>query len=466
VTRKLPIWLVTLAMTGIACSGGGAAGRKDQAAPTVNITTSPSATSTLPGASASPSLSPGAVAKKGPGTGGGGGGGGPAVPTGFPIPNLFTAAENTIGFHKDRIVMCTHAALSLAAVFQVNADDLNAYWKYVNAELGGIYGRKVEMHYADDNYGNTAGDVPQAYNECKARKPFIMLGGIGFDQIPGVRTLAEQDHQLYMHHIAREDFSKKYSFSFFPSVETAGRRAAQWVLHQHKGKKVGVVYRASENWEPGHATFKDEMSKAGVGLTADLPVDKNDTIYTTQISTLKNRQVKVVFLWENALTAIEIIRQARSQGYNPQWVIFPFNLITDTLKDTTVEPIPLEGIAMWPAYRPGITTGSYSSYAAEIKLFEAKHQKYASGERDDITWMTWLGWHQMHSMLLACGKDCTRNRLVGLLQANLVKPVIGDCGFDFSRNGHVGGFDVNIFRVDKTGGKAGWSNVALCKRSF
>jgi len=26
VTRKLPIWLVTLAMTGIACSGGGAAG--------------------------------------------------------------------------------------------------------------------------------------------------------------------------------------------------------------------------------------------------------------------------------------------------------------------------------------------------------------------------------------------------------------------------------------------------------
>ena len=462
-TRKLPIWLVTLAMAGVACSGGGAAGRKDQAAPTVNITTPPTGTPTLPGASASPSLSPGAVPKKG---GGSSGGGGITVPTGFPIPNLFTAAENTIGIYPDRIVMCMHAALSLAAVFQVNADDLNAYWRYVNAELGGIYGRKVEMYYADDNYGNTAGDVPQAYNECKAKKPFIMLGGFGFDQAPPMRTLTEQDHQLYLHHIAREDFSKKYSFSFLPSVETTGRRAAQWVLHQHKGKKIGVIYRASENWEPGHATFKDEMSKAGVGLTADLPVDKNDSIYSTQISTLKKREVKVVFLWENVLAALEIIKQAKNQGYNPQWVIFPFNLLTDTLKNGAVSPIPVEGIAMWPAYRPGVTTGSYSSYAAEIQLFEAKHKQYASGKRDDITWMTWLGWHQMHSMLLACGKDCTRNRLVGLLQANLVKPVIGDCAFDFSKNGHVGGYDVNIFRADMYTGTAGWSNVAFCKHSF
>lgn len=464
--RKHPIWLVVLALVGVACSGGGATGRNDQAQPpTVDLTTSPSAGPTLPGATLSPTATASATAKT-KSKGGAGNSLGIPTPTGFPIPNLFTSAENTIGFHKDKIVMCTHAALSLAAVFQVNAADLNAYWQYVNNELGGIYGRRVEMHYADDNYGNTAGDVPQAYNECKARRPFIMLGGIGFDQIPGVRTLAEQDHQLYIHHIAREDFKKRYSFSFFPSVETAGRRAAQWILHEHRGKKLGVVYRASENWEPGHATFKDEIQKHGVALDADLPVDKNDTIYSTQISTLKRRDVKVVFLWENALTALEILRQAKAQSYYPHWVMFPFNLVTDTLKGSTLSPVPLEGVAMWPAYKPGVTSGSFSSYANEIRLFEAKHSQYASGKRDDITWMTWLGWKQMHHMLLACGKDCTRNRLVGLMQANLVKPVLGDCGFNFKQNGHVGGFDVNIFKVDEAGGRIGWSNVALCRRSF
>ena len=468
--RKHLIWVVALALGGIGCSGGGATGRKDQAQPpTVDITNSPTAGPTVPGATVSPTATASTgVPGKAKGKGGGGSNNlGIPTPTGFPIPNLFTSAENKIGIYPDRIVMCTHAALSLAAVFRVNAADLNAYWEYVNNELGGIYGRRVVMRYADDNYGNTPGDVSAAYQECKDQDPFIMLGGIGFDQIPGVRTLAERDHQLYIHHIAREDFSKKYSFSFFPSVETAGRRAAQWVLKQHRGKTLGIVYRASENWEPGHATFKDEMAKNGVSIAADLPVDKNDTIYSTQISTLKRRNVKVVFLWENALAALEILRQARSQSFFPQWVIFPFNLITNTLKSSTVDPIPLEGIAMWPAYRPGVTSGTFSSYANEIRLFESKHAKYADGPRDDITWMTWLGWKQMHYMLLACGKDCTRNRLVGLMQANLVKPVLGDCGFDFKRNGHIGGFDVNIFRAGYEGdGRAGWSNVAVCKRSF
>ncbi len=464
--RKHPIWLVALALVAVACSGGGATGRDDQAQPpTVNITDSPSPGASLPGATVSPTATASAIAKAKSKAKAGNNLGIP-TPTGFPIPNLFSSAENTIGIYPDRIVMCMHAALSLAAVFQVNAADLNAYWQYVNNELGGIHGRRVEMHYADDNYGNTPGDAPAAYNECKDRKPFIMLAGFGFDQIPVVRTLAEQDHQLYIHHIAREDFSKKYSFSFLPSVETTGRRAAQWIFHQHRGKKLGVIYRASENWEPGHRTFKDEMSKNGVGIDADLPVDKNDTIYSNQIRTLKNRQVKVVFLWENVLAAIEIIRQARAQNYNPQWVTFPFNLMTDILKDGTYSPIPIEGLAMWPAYKPGVTSGTYSSYSNEIRLFEAKHSQYASGKRDDITWMTWLGWKQMHHMLLACGKSCTRNRLVGLMQANLVKPVLGDCAFDFKRNGHVGGFAINVFRTDYAGGKIGWGNVALCKRSF
>ena len=119
-TRKLPIWLTALALAGVACSGGGATGRKDQsAAPTVNITNSPTA-----GGSLTPSVSPSATATgpaanlPGKGKGGSGGGsGGVPVPTGFPIPNLFTSAENTIGIYPDRIVMCTHAALSLAAVF-------------------------------------------------------------------------------------------------------------------------------------------------------------------------------------------------------------------------------------------------------------------------------------------------------------------------------------------------------------
>jgi len=463
--RKLSVLVFALALATVACSGGGATGRKNDIAGPGS--TSPTASGS---AAASPSLSASPSAKatsKLPKPVGDGSRPGSTYrpPTGFPIPNLFTTAENTIGITKNTITLCTHAALSLAAVFRVNAADLNAYWEYVNNELGGVYGRKVVMTYADDNYGNNPGDVRTAYEECKGRNPFILLGGIGFDQIPQMRTFAEQGHDLYIHHIAREDFSKKYSFSYLPSVETAGRIAGQWVVKRHAGQVIGVVYRDSENWEPGHRTFKAELAKRGVTPVADLAVQKNSTVYSTQISTLKKRNAKVVFLWENALSAIEIIRQAKNQGFTPTWLIFPFNLITDTLKSAMTSP-PVEGIAMWPAYRPGDTGGTYSPYADEIRFFERVHAKYASGKTDDVTWMTWLGWRQLHRLLLDCGPNCTRNRIVGLLQSGVHKPVFAGCNFDFTRNRHVGGFAVNIFEAYQSGSNAFWKNIEVCKTHF
>jgi len=455
------VMVVVLALGAVACSGGGATGRqRNDALPDGGT---PSAGSTIPGATptATPSGGIGSLVAGG----GGGTGGAPSPVTGYPIPHLFTAAEDRIGFTSSRIAICMHAPLNLAAVFNVDADDLNVYWRYVNAELGGIYGRKVDMTYADDKYGATPADVRTAYDTCHDRRPFILTGGFGIDQVPQVRTYAEQDHQLYFHNIGREDFTKKYSFSFLPSVETTGTRAAQWVLHAHPGQSIGVVYRDSENWEPGHAKFKAELALHGRGVDADLPVAKNATVYTTQIRTLKNRQVKVVFLWENALSAIEIIKQADQQQYHPQWLIFPFNIITDKLDNAMVDPVPVEGIAMWPAYRPHDTSGTYSAYAGEIRFFERIHAKYSSGPTDDITWMTWLAWREVHKLLLDCGPDCTRNKIVGLLQSGAHKPPFG-CLFNFAANGHVGAFAVNVLEAYMAGGNGAWKNLELCKASF
>jgi hypothetical protein len=307
-----------------------------------------------------------------------------------------------------------------------------------------------------------------------------MMGGIGFDQIPQVRAWAEEDHQLYIHHIARSDPSKKYSFSFLPTVETVGTRAAQWILDRHAGQKVGVIWRNSEHWEPGHKSFKAELAAHNVQTVADVPAEKNASVYTSQIRALNNAGAKVVFIWENALSAIEIIRQAQDQDYTPQWVVFPFNLMTDTLGADTVDPIPVEGIATWPAYLPGVQNpvskayqagkvdGPFSAYKDLIKAFEIQHNRYAAGEnRDDIVFQTWLGWMQIHQLLLQCGADCTRNRVVGLLQSGLVEPVEHGCPLDFTDD-HIGSNAVNAMRAfrDPDTGKYGWKLLDSCKTSF
>lgn len=400
--------------------------------------------------------------------------------TGLEPADLFTAAEDRIGITDDKIVLCVHAALSLSTVFNISQESLNVYWEYVNQELGGVYGRRIEISYTDDNYGNQPQDVRNAYDGCKARNPFIMMGGIGFDQIPQVRAWAEEDHQLYIHHIAREDPSKKYAFSYLPSVEDVGRLAGEWIVKAHRNDSIGVIWRNSEHWEPGHKAFKAALAKQNMRAEKDLPVQKSASVYSTQIRELANANIETVFIWENALAAIEIIRQAQDQGYTPQWVVFPFNLMSDTLGEDTIDPVPVEGIATWAPYMPGVQNpvskaytrgkidGPFKIYADLIKEFERQHNRYAPGEnRDDIVFMTWAAWAQLHKLLLQCGKDCTRNKIVALLQSGQHKMDAPGCPIDFSRS-NVGSHSVMVFRAfhDPEIDRYGWREIEHCRTSF
>jgi ABC-type branched-subunit amino acid transport system substrate-binding protein len=383
---------------------------------------------------------------------------------GLPDVNLWPAETAQMGFTDDQITLCGHAALTFAEAFDTRPADLNVYWSWVN-DHGGIYDRNVQMTFEDDAY--RPDNAVQAAETCKSKDPFIFLGGIGFDQIPAVRAWNEQEqnHLLYLHHIARQDLGKQYSFSFLPTVEQSGILAAKWILAKHRNDPTGVLWRQSEAWEPGHKSFRAHMDKAGKELVADLPVQKDQAIYTQQIAELQAQGAKTVFVWENALAAIELIKQAKQQDYHPTWVVFPFQLMTDTLGNDTLSP-SVEGIAFWPAYVPGASGGPFTPYQAEMRRYEAAQRKYGSADKgNDILWMTWLGMKQLHQWLLDCGPNCDRNRLVALLISGKEKAVAPNCPIDFTVNQHVGGFFGNIFKATNVSGYGpGWVQTATCAR--
>ena len=407
------------------------------------------------------------------GKGGKGGSGG--IPSDkLPTVNLFSPDENRVGINANQITLCMHAALVLADAFDTKIPDLDIFWDWVN-DNGGIYGRKVAISYEDDAYAPDT--AVRAAENCRAKNPFMLMGGIGFDQIPAVRNWAEQNRMLYLHHIARLDLQKQFSYSFQPSVEQVGAMAAQWIIQAHRNRRIGVVWRQSANWQPGYQAFKETLASAGVNLVADLPVQQNQTAYNAQIVALQQSGAEVVFVWENALASTELTRQSISQGYKPTWLMFPFNTQTDTLGEDSLHP-PFEGIATWPAYSPNMDSGAYASYGAEIREFESALKKYGSGARgNDILWMTWLGMKQIYQLLLDCGPDCTRNKIVALLIANTQKPVVPTCGFDFSKNGHIGGYQGSVFQAFKRPSEAvyedsrcadrrcnvGWQPIQHCK---
>jgi ABC-type branched-subunit amino acid transport system substrate-binding protein len=382
---------------------------------------------------------------------------------------LFTPAEDKIGITPTSLTMCGHAALTYGKAFQTDVSDLNVFWSAVN-DNGGIYGRKVTMTYENDNYKPDT--AVQAATTCKDKGIFMLLGGIGFDQIPAVRNWAEQNHMLYVHHTAtiKGTAGQKYSFAPLPSVERTGEAFGQLYESKYHGKKVGIIKRDGENWEPGVVAFKQYVAKHGDGnvVVAESAVAQNQGNYTDAVLNMKNHGAEVVWIWENALDATPIVKQIRAQAYNPHMMLFPFNLTAQTLDNDAFNP-PLDGVAMYSAYSYQDYSGGFARYADDMKLFEAQYKKYdpnadLSGVSGDLLFLNWTAQKSLYAQFLDCGKDCTRNKFVDVLESYKKQPTSSACMEDFTGGNHRSGGDQLVFMETYRDprGKAGWRPTRQC----
>jgi branched-chain amino acid transport system substrate-binding protein len=398
--------------------------------------------------------------------------GGRPAPTTAPTParsTLFTAAEDRVGITKDTITICAHAALTYAAAFNTSADDLNVYWSAIN-DKGGIFGRKVVVTYENDNYSPDT--AVEAATACKEKKPFLLLGGIGFDQIPAVRNWAETNRMLYVHHTATVEGTARQRFSFtsLPSTEKMGEMFAEVMATKFKGKTVGIIKRNSPNWEPGVKAFKELAKNYGIKIVAERDVQNSQGSYTQELLDMQRAGADVVWLWENALASTQIVRQAHAQGYDPRFLLFPFNLTSQTLNQGALDP-PLIGVSMHTAYSNGDRSGPFAPYASDIAEFESQYAKYRPGANlrgfgGDLLFLNWSGQKGLAYLLTACGPDCSRNRLVDILTSTKVaRPIPSSCDVDFTRPGfaRMGGFQVNVMETYRSPrNDVNWRNTNSC----
>lgn len=398
-------------------------------------------------------------------------------PTGLPTDkpkqytaNIYKGAADTIGITDSQITLCGHAALVLAAAFNISAADLSVYWQQVNDTAAKIHGRRVVISYEDDRYDGT--EAAAVVKRCVEKRPFFILGGIGFDQIPFAREEAERQKTLYLHHmaIAKGMDRAVHSFSTQPTVEQVGVAFGEHIAARHKGKKLGIISRNSEYWKPGHDSGVAELKRRGITPAKDLETVKNQGTYNLEIRELQNAEVTVVWIWENALAAGQIIRQAAEQGYRPKWIVFPFQTTLDLIGKSNALSPAIEGVGTWSAYAPGGYGGAFGQYGydAEIKRFEAAYAKYRPGvEPNDILWQVWTGNKFLHQLLLDCGRTCTRNRIAGTLLAGLKTRVNPNCETNFGHRKSIGGrVGLHQFVTLETfdrGSNGAWKTTTWCK---
>jgi ABC-type branched-subunit amino acid transport system substrate-binding protein len=408
----------------------------DGASPSVGPSSTPGLTPTTSGGqsnAAPPSAAPASATETTPYQS--------TTPT-YPEAPLYDDEQKVRGFSATDITMCGHAALALGAAFDTSREDLNVYWDMVN-DRGGIHGRDVTMTWEDDAY--VASQAITAAETCAGKDPFMILGGIGFDQIPGVRDWAETNNELYLHHIAvAPTQTYNYSYSLSPTVELTGTEFGNYLAGTYADKSIGVLYRDTANWSPGSDAGKAVLEAKGVEYR-DYPILQNQGVYSQQLNDMQLNGVEVVWVWENALNAAQILNQADEQGYFPTWVVFPFQTTIDILTDPSAHSI--DGVAAWPAYAKGGYGGKFPEYDVdpEIARFEAAYAKFRPGSTpNDLLWQVWIGNKVFEQMLLDCGVDCNRNRFAGMMLSGYQQQVKPACAVNFadkrSFGNHHGGF--------------------------
>lgn len=393
---------------------------------------------------------------------------------GVPAPfrsTLFTSEEDTVGITDEQITLCVHAALTYGAAFDTGADDLNVYWQAVN-DAGGVYGRSVQTYYENDNYNPD--QAVTAATACKDKyNPFMLLGGIGFDQIPAVRDWAENNRMLYFHHTATEQGADGLQFSFtgLPTTEKMGEMFAELAVTRFPGMKVGIIKRGSDNWEPGVDGFKRVAAQHNIEIVLDREVQVNKGNYLQDIIDLRNAGAELVWTWMNALESLEFIKQVKAQDWHPQLMVFPFNLTSQHLGEDALNP-PLAGVAMFNAFSKGDYTGEFANYADDMQQFEAQYAEYRpranlEGLGGDLLFLNWSAQKAMHQLLLECGPDCTRNRFIEVIHGLKRRTNSSACELDFTLpgagNDHRGGWAVSVMEAYRSpSGEVNFRNTHTC----
>jgi ABC-type branched-subunit amino acid transport system substrate-binding protein len=386
-----------------------------------------------------------------------------------PIANLYQGSDDTVGIDPNTIKFCTHASLTYGAALHISASDLNVYWQWLN-DHGGIFGRSVQGSYQNDNYD--PGAAVQAAQACKDSNAFVMSGGLCLDCVPAVRQWAEQNHEPYYYNIGTTEGTGglRFSYTAWPTLEQMGTWFGELAVTQFKGKKVGIIYRQSSNWQPAADIFERIVKAHGMQVVGKYGTVINQGNYNQEIVQLRSAGAELVFAWENALAELEMIKQAQGQGWHPAWFINPFNIVTNTLGSNSLDQ-PIWGVgAGWFPYQPGYYGGPWAPMASDIKQFEAAYSRYdpgadLGGNGGDLLYLTWQGERNVAQLFHDCGPHCTRNRIIGLLLAGYHPsvPPYCDINFGLSATHHFGAHLFSPLKVFKDpNGRIGIEPTALC----
>ncbi len=299
-----------------------------------------------------------------------------------------------------------------AAPWGAVARGTGVYFQMINEE-GGINGRKIEYHMFDD-----------AYNPAKTKAGVKELQeGVGiFGWASGVGTacaLAVKDYLMdrkvpwvgpasgSLHWITPP---QKYLFAVYPLYYSEAKALSGYAVTKMGKKRVAIAYQNDDYGKNGVAGAEKELSRHGLKLVAQVPVEQADTDMKPHIMQLKKADADMVLLWVTPVHAVRIIGSAKAMQFNPQW-----------MSTSTCSDFPLMMQISKGLWKEVIVTNFAElpdSTSPLMQKYKKAHEKYAAkDERWGVFFYAGIGFVEpMVEGIKRCGKDLTRERFVQAME--------------------------------------------------
>jgi branched-chain amino acid transport system substrate-binding protein len=239
-----------------------------------------------------------------------------------------TPAAEVPGITDTEIILGTHFAQSgtYGAAFAPVLAGLKAYFKYINAEEGGVCGRQIVFKIEDDQY-DPAHAVEAVRKLVEEEKVFAIVAGLGTAAHSAVwEYLNEQGiPDLWImsgaHKWAADPIAHPWSVAILPDYYVEGTIVGKYISQNFPGKKVGVFYQNDDYGKDEVAGLKNGLDPTKNQLVSEQSYESTAVDIRSQVNNLKNAGVEVVHGACIPGHCAQAIKAARQMGWDAQFFI-------------------------------------------------------------------------------------------------------------------------------------------------
>ncbi|NRQ33272.1 ABC transporter substrate-binding protein [Nonomuraea sp. NN258] len=269
---------------------------------------------------------------------------------------------------------------------------IKAYFDYVNAEKGGIGGRKVEFVVRDDGY-----QPPKAVEEARRlveqEQVFALFQTLGTPSTTATWDYANQRKvpQVFVATGASTwgtDTAHPWTIGWQPNYISEARVYAQYLKTDKPDAKVAVLYQNDDFGKDLLDGFKRAVEGSGVKVVAEQSYEVTDPSVDAQMRNLAESKADVLL---NVTTpkfgSQALAADAKNTGWNPLHIV---NNVAASI--TVLKPVGFQNVQ-------GIVSASYYKDPtdptwkddAEMKLYHEKMKQYAPDADPAVPYHT-FGW--------------------------------------------------------------------------